>query len=148
MFLLCCAQLLSHVRLFATLWPVVCQPSLSMGILQARILEYAAHALLQGIFLTQRSNPGFPALQMDSLPSEPPGKPMNTGMGSLFLLQGIFLTQESNWGFLPCRWIFFLPAELPGKALCSFQLVLIPDMLLMSSNLSFLLALFAQSSHL
>ena len=27
-----------------------------------------------GIFPTQRSNPGFPALQVDSLPSEPPGK--------------------------------------------------------------------------
>ena len=34
-------------------------------------------SLLQGIFSTQRSNPGLPhsALQTDSLPSEPPGKP-------------------------------------------------------------------------
>ena len=34
-------------------------------------------SLLQGIFSTQRSNPGLPhsALQADSLPSEPPGKP-------------------------------------------------------------------------
>jgi len=35
-------------------------------------------------------NPGIelrsPALQVDSLPSEPPGKPENTGMGSLSLL--------------------------------------------------------------
>ena len=38
-----------------------------------------------------------PALQDDSLPSEPPGKPKNTGMDSLFLLQGIFSTQELNW---------------------------------------------------
>ena len=37
------------------------------------------------------------ALQADSLPSEPPGKPQNTGAGSLSLLQGIFLTQELNW---------------------------------------------------
>ena len=47
-------------------------------------------------------NPGIeprsPALQMDSLPSEPPGKPMNTGVGNLSLLQEIFLTQESNPG--------------------------------------------------
>ena len=45
-------------------------------------------------------NPGFeprsPALQVDSLPSETPGKLKNTGMGSLSLLQGNFLTQESN----------------------------------------------------
>ena len=37
-------------------------------------------------------NPGIeprsPALQADSLPTEPPGKPKNTGVGSLPLLQG------------------------------------------------------------
>ena len=35
----------------------------------------ACHALLQGIFRTQGSNPGSPTLQMDSLLSEPLGKP-------------------------------------------------------------------------
>ena len=53
-------------------------------------------------------NPGIeprsPALQVDSLPSDPPGKPKNTGVGSLSFLQ-IFPTQESNWGFLLCWWI-------------------------------------------
>ena len=44
---------------------------------------------------------------VDSLPSEPPGKPKNTGMGSLSLLQGIFLTQELNWSLLHCRWILY-----------------------------------------
>ena len=51
-------------------------------------------------------NPGIeprsPTLQADSLPAEPPGKPKNTGVGSLSLQQQIFLTQESNWGLL-CR---------------------------------------------
>ena len=47
------------------------------------------------------SNPGIkprsPPLQADSLPAQqPPGKPMNTRMGSLSVLQGIFPTQESN----------------------------------------------------
>ena len=68
------------------------------GILQARILECVA--LRQGIFPTQGSNPGLQprssTLRADSLLSEPPRKPKNTGMGSLSLLQGIFLTQESN----------------------------------------------------
>ena len=45
-------------------------------------------------------NPGMkprsPGLQADSLPAEPQGKPMNTGVGSLSLLQQIFLTQESK----------------------------------------------------
>ena len=56
-------------------------------------------------------NPGIeprsPALQADSLPAEPQGKPENTEVGSLSLLQGIFPTQESNWGLLHCRQILY-----------------------------------------
>ena len=56
-------------------------------------------------------NPGIeprcPALQVDSLPSEPQGKPKNTGLGSLSLLQWIFLTQESNQGLLHFRQILY-----------------------------------------
>ena len=51
--------------------------------------------------------PRSPALQADSLPCEPPGKPKNTGVGGLSLLQGIFLTQESNQGLLHCRQILY-----------------------------------------
>ena len=49
----------------------------------------------------------FPALQENSLLSESPGKPKNTGVGSLSLLQGIFPTQRSNWGLLHCRQILY-----------------------------------------
>ena len=56
-------------------------------------------------------NPGIkprsPALKVNSLPSEPPGRPKNTGVGSLSLLQGIFPIQESNWGLLHCRQILY-----------------------------------------
>ena len=56
-------------------------------------------------------NPGIeprsPTLWADSLPAEPPGKPKNTGVGSLFLLHQIFPTQESNWDLLHCRWILY-----------------------------------------
>ena len=46
------------------------------GILQARILEWVANFLCQGIFLSHRSNPHLlsPALQVDSLPAEPSGR--------------------------------------------------------------------------
>ena len=75
-------------------------------ILQARILEWIAIPFSRAGDLP---NPGIeprsPALQVDSLLAEPPGKPKNTGVGSLFLLQGIFLTQELNQGLLCCRWI-------------------------------------------
>ena len=51
---------LSHVRLFATPWPGAHQAPLSMGILQARILKWAAMPSSKGIFLTQGLNPGLP----------------------------------------------------------------------------------------
>ena len=61
-------------------------------------------------------NPGIeprsPTFQANSLPSEPPGKPKNTRVGSLSFLQGNFLTQESNQGFLQ---VDSLLAELHGK---------------------------------
>ena len=49
--------------------------------------------------------PRSSALQADSLPAEPPGKPKNTGVGSLSLLQRIFPTQDMNRGLLHCRQI-------------------------------------------
>ena len=49
----------------------------------------------------------LPALQVDSLPAEPQGKPKNTGVGSLSLLQWIFQTQESNQGLPRCRLILY-----------------------------------------
>ena len=56
-------------------------------------------------------NPGIEprslALQKDSLPSEPPGKPKNTGVGCHSLLQGIFPTQGSNLGLLHCGLILY-----------------------------------------
>ena len=63
-------------------------------------------------------NPGIKprsaALQADSLPSEPPGKPKNTGVGSLSLLQENFPTKELNRAS-PALQADSLPAELPRK---------------------------------
>ena len=58
-----------------------------------------------------------PALQADSLPADPQGKPKNTGMGSLSILQQIFPTQESNQGLLHGRQILYQLSY--GKALFS-----------------------------
>ena len=53
-------------------------------------------------------NPGIeprsPTLQVDSLPSKPPGNPINIEVP---LLQGNFPTQESNRGLLHIRPIFY-----------------------------------------
>ena len=72
------------------------------GILQARILMWVAFPFSRDLL-----NPGMEprSPEVDSLLSEPPGKPKNTGVGSLSLLQRIFLTQESNQGLLHCRQI-------------------------------------------
>ena len=76
------------------------------GLLQARILEWVGIPFSRAL-----PNPGIkprsPVLQVDSLPAEPPGKPKNTGVGSLSLLQGIFLTQKLNRGLLYCRQILY-----------------------------------------
>ena len=76
------------------------------GILQARILEWVAMPSSRGSS-QPRDQTRFLALQADSLPSELPGKPKNTGVGSLSLFQGIFPTRESNRGLLHHRWILY-----------------------------------------
>ena len=67
------------------------------------------HALPQGTFPTQGSNPSLLHCQVDSLLTETPEKPKNTGGGSLSRLQKglqeIFPVQELNWGLLHCRQI-------------------------------------------
>ena len=65
------------------------------------------HALLQGNLPHPGIKPSSPSLLADSLPSEPPGKPNYTGVGSLSLLQGIFPTQELNQSLLHCRQILY-----------------------------------------
>ena len=76
------------------------------GILQARILEWVAIPFSRDL-PNREIEPKFPALQANSLPSEPPGKSKNTGGGNLSLLQWIFPTQELNQGLLHCRQILY-----------------------------------------
>ena len=103
---LCMLSHFSPVWLFATLWTVAHQALLSMG--------FSRQEYWSGFPCPPPGdipNPGIeprpPALQVDSLPSEPSGEHKNTGVHTLSLLQGIFPTQESNWGLLHCRWILY-----------------------------------------
>ena len=94
-------------------WTIAHQAPLSMGVLQAGYWSGLPCPPLGDL-----PNPGIepksPALQADSLPSEPARKPKNTGVGSLFLLQGIFLTQELNQDLLHCRRILYRLSS-PGR---------------------------------
>ena len=101
---------LSHSVMFDSLWAqwrVVCQAPLSMGIFPRKVSGLPFPP--PGDLLNPGIKPRSHALWVDSLLFEPPGKPENTGVGSLSLLQGIFLTQELSRGLLHCRVV------LPGK---------------------------------
>jgi len=76
------------------------------GILQARILEWVAIPFSRGSSCL-RDLIQSPALQADSLTTEPEGKYKNTGVGSLSLLQQIFPTQESKVHLLHSRQILY-----------------------------------------
>ena len=91
---LCVRVELSRIQLFATPWSVAGQAPLSM--------EFSRQDTGVGCMPFSRDlpNPGieprFLTLQADSLLSEPPGKPKNTEVGSLFLLRGIFPTNNQT----------------------------------------------------
>ena len=110
--LLCCAYSLSHVWLFVTPWTVTHKAPLSMGILQVWILEWVPcppPGDLPDLGVEPRSS----ALQAESLPAEPSGKPKNTGVASVSLLQGS--SQPRTRSGVSCIAVDSLPAELPGK---------------------------------
>ena len=114
-FLACCLKVKVTV-LVAQPCPTLCNsmncnlPGSSVyGILQARILEWIAVPFSRGSSqprIEPRSHIAG-GLQVDSWPSEPPGKLKNIGVGNLSLLQGIFPTQGLNWGLLHCRRILY-----------------------------------------
>ena len=95
-----------------TSWIVVCQAPLSM--------QFPRQEYWSGLPCPTPENlpyqgiePGSPALQADSLPTELSGPTRvlcpwnslgkNTGVGCHFLLQGVFPTEGSNLGLLHCR---------------------------------------------
>ena len=70
---------LSRVQPFVILWTVARQAPLSMAFSRLENIEVSFYTPLQGIFLTQGSNPCLLCLlhgQAGSLPLVPPGKPL------------------------------------------------------------------------
>ena len=85
--------LFSRVLDSVTPWTAACQAPLAMGFSRQECWS-GLPCPPPGDLSNPEIKPRSPALQVDSLPSEPPGKSKNTGVGRLPLLQGIFLTQE------------------------------------------------------
>ena len=72
----CCVLSSSVVcEIFVTRWTAAHQAPLSMGILQVRILEWVAYPFSRGSFQCRNQTRSH-ALQTDSLPAGPPGKPV------------------------------------------------------------------------
>ena len=103
MIYICCWQVLSCVRLFATPWTIACQAPLSMGFFQARILEWVSTSfsiihLCAALCLVSQSCP----THCDPMDHSPPSSSVHGdsprqeyGVGCHALSQRIFPTQES-----------------------------------------------------
>ena len=107
--------LLSYVRLCD---PMDCSlpAPLSMGVLQARTLEWVATLFPRG-YSQPRYRTQVSHIAGRFSPAEPPGKPNNTGVGSLVLSPGdlpdLGIEPES-----PALQVDSLPAEPPRKLKC------------------------------
>ena len=103
-----CCTVLSHSVMSnsATPWIVAHQAPLSVGFSRQEYWN-GLPCPPPGDLPNPGVKSGSPTLLADSLPSEPPGKPKNTGVSNLTLLQGVFLTHKSNWDLLHCRWILY-----------------------------------------
>ena len=105
-------QSLGRVGLFGILWTVDSQAPLCPWDSPGKSTRVGSRFLLQGIFPTQRIEPGSPVLQTDTLPSEPPVSSIeyiqiplltqNTSSGSLNS------TEENAWGFIGFRYAFIV----------------------------------------
>ena len=70
----CIFSCFSHVGLFSTLWNVAIQAPLFMGF-SRQDYRSGLPSPSPGDLPNSRTEPTSPALQADSLPNEPPGKP-------------------------------------------------------------------------
>ena len=102
-------------------WTVAHQASLSMGILQARIMEWVVMPSSRGYSQIRDQTQVFNTAGGFFTVWASTGKPKNTGVGSLFLLQGILATQQLSWDLLHCRQILYqlsylgsLKSQLPS----------------------------------
>ena len=122
--------MLSRVQFFVTTWTAACQAPLSLGF--SRQEYWSGLPCPPPLDLP---NPGIeprsPALQANSLPTESPGKPKNTGE-PYPLARGS--SQPRNWTLVSCTEDrFFTTAELPGSLYSEARLNIL-DLDLMTSH--------------
>ena len=96
----------SRVQLCATPWTVAYQALQSMGFSRQEYWSGLPFTSL-GDLPNPGNEPRSPTLQADSLPAEPQGQPVDTGVDSLSFLQQIFPIQGLNPGLLHCRQLLY-----------------------------------------
>ena len=130
-----------HETEVAQLCPTLCNlmGNTVHGILQDRILEWVAYPFCRGSSQPRDQTQVSRIVGRYSLPSEPPGKLKNIGVGSLSLLQGSFPTQESNRGLLHCRQILYHLSYQGSHIyvyICTCTHINIPISIYIKSNMS------------
>ena len=75
---------LSRVRLFATPWAVACTRLLCAWDFLGKSTGVGCHFLLQGIFLTQGSNPGLPHCGQTLYHPSHQGSPFKSTLGKIY----------------------------------------------------------------
>ena len=89
------AKLLSCVRLFETPWAVACQAPLSMGFSRQKYWS-GLPFLSPGDLSDWGIEPRSPTLQVDSLPSEPPGKSVRK-REIIYVTMGSFISMLNKY---------------------------------------------------
>jgi len=124
----CVLSHFSHVQLFATLWTVAHQAPLSMGILQARKLEWVAISSSRGsswlLCLQHWQACSLPLVSPGTLPDyyNPPIKCLSTNLiilnnistGLVFWNENLIMTVHLTFGTLILLYIFLLFSQ-PGR---------------------------------
>ena len=100
----------SRVWLFVTLWTVARQAPLSMGILQARILEWVAMPSSKVIFSTQGLNPGLPHCRQILYHLSQQGSPYNPIVKTKPRPQVTNICQVNIWQILSFSHYKIMPA--------------------------------------
>ena len=99
----------SYAWLFVTLWTVACQAPLSMGFSKQEYwsgLPYPPPGDLPDLGM-EPATPASPALQADSFPTEPPGKPYKEYMRVL-----IESTQPGTWRTVCIKYMLVITCNI------------------------------------
>ena len=116
---MCCAELLSCVRLFVIPWTVASPDSSGHGDSPGKNTGVGCHALLQGIFLTQGLNPTLPHCRWILYQPSYQGSPLSSRGHPYSWFMTPFLHLQSqqhntSLALFPCHFSFSASLQSPS----------------------------------